>query len=288
MQRRKPDPIPAIHPLPEYLATGPVRDSYEDTKAVLGVPWMGVVTMAFAHYPAFWDVLWSGLRPLCASEEFGAARQRLRERSEAHVTILSTPPLTAELQARGYAPREIESIAAAQEIFAEGNMAYLLIATLARLLLEGESLSETSEVNCITPRGRPSPAPLVLMEPHHAEPETRALYTDMQTVLGLPFVNTDYRALARWPTYLHVAWAGLRPRIADASYATVTQAIHDEAVALARALPNPAGLTPEMLREAAERDAAPGEVARVVQLFQWLLPGLVANIAVFQAQLARG
>jgi hypothetical protein len=42
----RPDPIPAIHPLPEYMATGQVTQWYEETKGALQVPWMGVVTMA--------------------------------------------------------------------------------------------------------------------------------------------------------------------------------------------------------------------------------------------------
>jgi hypothetical protein len=42
----------------------------------------------------------------------------------------------------------------------------------------------------------------------------------------------------------------------------------------------------EALRAAARGDASPeGEVLSVVRLFQWLLPGLVANVAFFRAQL---
>lgn len=70
LERRKPDPIPAIHPMPEYLASGQRAGWYEDTKQVLQVPWMGVVTMAYAHYPNFFGELWRGLRPLCQSRPF--------------------------------------------------------------------------------------------------------------------------------------------------------------------------------------------------------------------------
>jgi hypothetical protein len=40
LPRRKPEPTPPIHPLPERLATGRRHDVYEDTKTVLQVPWM--------------------------------------------------------------------------------------------------------------------------------------------------------------------------------------------------------------------------------------------------------
>ena len=58
------------------------------------------------------------------------------------------------------------------------------------------------------------------------------------------------------------------------------------AVEAIRDLPNPGRLTPEGLRSAALRDAPLEEVRDVVRLFQWLLPGLIVNVAFFRAQLA--
>ena len=45
-----------------------------------------------------------------------------------------------------------------------------------------------------------------------ANPEVRAVYDDIMATLGLPFVNTDYRALARWPSYFALAWSDLKFR----------------------------------------------------------------------------
>ena len=66
--------------MPEYLASGQCAAWYEDTKQVLQVPWMGVVIMAYAHYPNFYGELWRGLKPLCASRPFVAAFQALLHR----------------------------------------------------------------------------------------------------------------------------------------------------------------------------------------------------------------
>jgi len=51
LPRIKPAPIPPIRPVPEYLADGALQAVYDDTKAILQVPWMGVVTMAFVWTP---------------------------------------------------------------------------------------------------------------------------------------------------------------------------------------------------------------------------------------------
>ena len=45
LPRLKPDPIPPLHPVPEFLAEGELKARYEDMKAVLRLPWMGVVMM---------------------------------------------------------------------------------------------------------------------------------------------------------------------------------------------------------------------------------------------------
>lgn len=47
IERIYPDPIPEIHPLPEYFVTGQRAEWYAETKDTLQVPWMGVVMMAY-------------------------------------------------------------------------------------------------------------------------------------------------------------------------------------------------------------------------------------------------
>lgn len=285
MIRLRPDPLPAIHPLPEALAGGARRAAYEDTKAVLGVPWMGVVTMAFSHYPTFWDTLWQGLRPVCLSAEFATAHTRLRALAEAEAAGLGPAPLGPALAATGYAPREIAEIAATIEVFSAGNMPYALIATLARHLLEGGIFGGGGPLTPVAPPVAPV-ARLVLMEAHHAEPATRALYADIMARLDLPFVNTDYRALARWPSYFRLAWEGLRPHPGTPAHEAAQARIHAGMLALARDLPNPAGLTAEALCAAARADADEAEVLAVARLFLWLIPGLLLNVAFLRGQLA--
>ena len=121
LPRLRPDPLPAIHPLPEYLAEGRVKQRYEDMKAVFQVPWMGVVTMAYAHYPSFYDRFWEGLRPLFASRPFVEAFQDLRAHTEDAVAALAPPPIVPRLRKLGYAPPEIDDIRAMIEVFSHGN-----------------------------------------------------------------------------------------------------------------------------------------------------------------------
>jgi hypothetical protein len=250
------------------------------------VPWMGVVTMSFAHYRAFYDALWQGARTLCASRDFTDACHRLRHLVEEKVSALGPPPLRERLAQIGYAQRELREIDESIEIFSEGNFPYLLLATLARLLLENGELHTSQDISIKTGPSLPrTVGKLVLMEYHHADTSTRRVFDDVKTALGLPFLNTDYRALARWPSYFALAWADLRPRLQRGEYETLVAEIHEAAVLAVRSLPNYGNLRGEALRVTARSSASEGEVLSVVRLFQWLLPGLVTNVAFFRAQL---
>ena len=287
LPRLKPAPIPAIRPVPEHRADAALLALYEETKAAFQVPWMGVVTMAFAAYPSFWRTLWAGLAPLARTRAFVDACAELRAAADAEAAALAPRPLAPALREAGYAPAEIEEIRALVEVFSHGNMPYLLTATVARLRLEGEAATAAGDASPFAGRHGPAApgARLTLMEAHHASPETRALYDRVETRLGLPFVNTDYRAYARWPSAFALAWAELETHMDGPDHGPAVDRLHDRAVALARALPDPGALSPQALRTAARHDAPEAEVLDVVRLFQWLLPGLIANVAVFRAQL---
>ena len=284
LSRLKPDPIPTIHPIPEYAADAALTAVYERTKSGFGVPWMGVVAMAFAHYREFYNCLWQAMEPVVVTQAFADACKKLRFAAEKEATSLNTVAICSKLTKLGYDDREIEEIKNCNEVFSSGNMPYVLMATLARLLLEGHSWegkgpTQTHDAPGITVK---KPA---LIELHHADPTIAAVYADVRQTLGLPFVNTDYRAFARWPSYFNPAWTDLRSIILREEYEPAVRRVHDAAVSLASGLPNMSKITPQQLIDCAKQDGQLSEVVSVVRLFQWLLPGLAVNVAVFRHQL---
>ena len=282
----KPSPSPAIHALPEYRAEGGLRADYDDTRAALQVPWMGVVAMAFAHYRRFYGVLWPALKPLMVSRPMIEACEELGACAERAALALSPPPLEGHLTKLGYAPRELGQIRDLIAVFSHGNLPYAVMATVTRLLLEGGALEGGAHAPVFDGRHAPDVSvPFLLVEPHHADAPTRAVYEDIKTRLGLPFVNTDYRALARWPSYFALAWGDLSGHVGSDAYEAVVATFHHELVGTVRRLPNPGGLDGAALCAAADADALPGEVPAMVRLFQWLLPGLIVNVAFFREQL---
>ncbi len=249
---------------------------------------MGVVTMAFSHFPHFFETLWGGLRPLAQSTPFVEACVDFRAQTDHRADGLECDTIVRRLTAIGYAPRELDQIRATIDVFSHGNFPYLLAATAARRLLEDCPLGPVTQAPLFTGRHAPDvDVPLVLMENHHADHDTRIVYDDIKHTLGLPFVNTDYRALARWPSYFALAWRELKAVIDTPAHAGICAEVHAHADHLiGELLPNPGGLTADALRAAAQRDGNADEILQVVRLFQWLLPGLVTNVAFLRAQLA--
>ena len=284
LRRLKPDPIPTIHPVPEYAADAALADVYERTKRGLGVPWMGVVAMAFAHYRRFYDCLWQAMEPVVATEAFADACKDLRVVAEKEAASLGPAGMLRKLKALGYDNREVDEIRNCNEVFSFGNMPYVLMATLARLLLEGHAWQGNGSTRTHRAPAQTTPKP-VLIEPHHADADLAALYADIRQTLGLPFVNTDYRAFARWPSYFMPAWADLKVAIQSTAYEPAVTKVHDTAMSLVGGLQNVSGVTPGDLIKAAGQEAEINDVLSVVRLFQWLLPGLAVNVAFLRAQL---
>lgn len=284
--RLKPNPIPQINPVPEALVAGERCAFYDETKALFQVPWMGVVTMSYSYYPNFYKALLAGLRDVAGTAEFIAAEEELCAIADRAGAALAPNSLVADLMDAGYSMAELNNIRQVAEIFRTGNMPYILIATIARLLLEGGAITGESSKSGRSQRGSQTDlAPLVLMEMHHADQPLQDVYSDIKSTLGLPLVNTDYRGLGRWPSYFQKAWTSLQPHIGSEEYEPLVTNVHDAAERLVRALPASANLDSALLRAAAEKDAPLDEVLSVVRLFQWLLPGLAVNVAYFRQQL---
>ncbi|WP_136681197.1 halocarboxylic acid dehydrogenase DehI family protein [Neptunomonas sp. XY-337] len=286
LPRLKPTPLPSLNIVPEVEARGDLKRVYEDTKQILGVPWMGVVTMAFASYHNFYEVLWQGIRETCGTEQFSQACIKLQEYVELRAKEIPTTDLSDTLIQQGYSERELGQIMATIEVFAKGNMPYLLIASLTRAILEGHELPVSPTSAAPMPKPTEKLAPLLLIEEHHATPDLQQVYADIKSTLDLPFVNTDYRALARWPSYFTAAWKDLQPHIDTPRYEQILTDIHSKALDIISELPVHEGLNTQTLINAAARDTNRESVLRVVELFQYLLPGLITNVAVFKHQLA--
>jgi hypothetical protein len=287
LERLRPYPAPTVRPVHEYVASGVTDEIYRDIKAALQVPWVGVLMLAYARYPTFFECLWRSLKPIVESRAFIDEAAGIRDFVERSAATFAPAPLSAPLADMGYAVRELDQIRAIIEAFSHGNFPYMMIAAIARLLIEDGALAGGGPTAIAGGHHAPDGAvQFVMIEEHHGQAALRELYADIKATVGLPFVNSDYRGLARWPSYFEMAWRALKPHVGSPEYEALCQEIHARVFAALDRLPNPNPLDAASLRAAAETDAPLDEIRDVCRLFQYLLPGLTVNVAHFRRQLA--
>ncbi len=284
--REKPIPVPKVVVTPEYLAKGNLKKSYTYTKSAFNVPWMGVVAMAFAKYPYFYNALWEYMHPLTKSIEFNKLCKKLVIISKQKALELKPKTLIKNLKKIGYDNYEIKKINEVNKIFTIGNMPYLIMATVARIFLnQGELISISPYKKNTTISKKSNKNYLLLIEQHHADNSLKELYKSIKTNLGLPFLNTDYRAFARWPSYFVMAWKNFLPALLSNKYEEKILEVHNFIIKETLLLPNPYKIKSTQIIDAAKKDKKFHEIKKVVSLFQWLLPGLITNVAFMREQI---
>ena len=165
-------------------------------------------------------------------------------------------------------------------------MPYLIMATIARIFLEeGELLNTKSFKNNNRTKIKSDKNYLLLIEQHHANNSLKETYKSIKSNLGLPFLNTDYRAFARWPSYFEMAWKSFLPALLSTKYEEKVLEIHNFIIKKVLSLPNPNKVKSIQIINAAKKDKKFNEIKKVVNLFQWLLPGLITNVAFMREQI---
>ncbi len=284
--RIKPLNIPKITVTPEYLAKGRLKREYNKTKLAFNVPWMGVVAMAFANYPNFYTTLWKLMLPLSKSKQFKDLCKDLVKISNRKSKELRPVSIIKSLNKLGYSNYEIKKIYKINQIFTKGNMPYLIMATTARILLEKGEILNRNKFIYNSYKGKVLDKDgLVLMEEHHADKNIQEVYKSIKANIGLPFINTDYRAFSRWPSYFLKSWSNFLPTLQSEEYEKKVLEIHNFIIKETLLLPNPNRISSEILINAANKDNKINEIIKVVKLFQWLLPGLVINVAYMREQI---
>jgi hypothetical protein len=280
-----------VRPVPEHRADEQLSAVYRDLKTTLGVPWVGVIVQAIAYYRPFFIEVWRQLRPIAASHAFEDGSEDVRRLARDRMASAFTIPAhVTPLEAAGYSDRELAQIRGTLDLFEYGNPKYLILATaIAESLAKGRTLGRAAGADSRDRLARPlvphADAIPPMIEEHHASDDLRAVYDDIKATLNLPFVNSDYKAMARWPSYLAYAWPSLKPVLGDHAYALLRESIHNRALDIVDSFPFPYRMDRGAASAAGLSSPSIDELCRAIVLFQWLLSGLILNVTYFRLAL---
>ncbi len=274
----------------EEDASPPVRECFEEITAALGFPVVNVIFRAFAKYPRFLRLQWDFLKPNALTQDFFDKTEVLRRQAQAMVREkLDVADHRAVLRMRGSSDDAIREMRLVLDFFLYCDPFLLLIASALQSGLAGRPLAGKPWAYLLPYHTHPTRFQEVkLVEWEQAGAAVQGIYRQVMEHYGLPFVPTDFRALARWPDFLALAWEDWKSKVRLPAYADGVRELNELSVALARDLPFPFALSRATLREAGFTPSQISDILASVDLFQGLLPALIVNIAAFRLGLEGG
>ena len=127
-----------------------------------------------------------------------------------------------------------------------------------------------------------------MIDEQQASEPVKRLFQDVKRTLGLPVVNSDYQALAKWPSFFQPAWDDARQWRERDEYRRLQREIAQLGDEAATRLRPAVRLDEREVRDAVGDPAEFDNLRRMVEMFTGLLPGLILNDALFRIAAADG
>jgi hypothetical protein len=239
------DPLPTI---PEGEAIGAIKATYENIKAVIGVPVVNLIFRHIATLPGGLEWAWSMLRPLYAAGELVGAASRL-------MADIELPPLPrlarSALRAVGVDAEGERSIGQILDAYNRSNPMNMIALSTLLTFLEGtkqtypplDADADTTVAGGDLPATSEELPPLCSLEDMD---EATATLVRLLNGLGAQgqarTMASMYRHLAHWPGYLALALTLLQPLHANGCLQAATERARNRAAVLARGMVNLLGV----------------------------------------------
>ncbi len=241
---------------------------------------VNLIFRTWASFEKFFPAMWDPMRPNVETLAFEDSADEVR--NAAAQQAVEWPSFDAK-EAAQLGESQCYQVQAALALYHYINPKLLVFTSAVTMALEGE---EVGVSNGDDPQKieQGVPARMYPMEMEAEEPEDkrlRDLFDDIKQTLDLNSINSDYRTLALWPSYLEAAWQGLKPVTQQDDFRAASESLRDRSRQLAKALPHKVQLSLQQVEELGE-DA--DKVLQASQRFEQLLPSLILNIALLSRE----
>jgi hypothetical protein len=261
------------------------REAFRDIKSALRVPLVNLIFQAWAAYPRFLDLTWRRLRPSVLTLEFGELAGSIDARVRGGTDGWPIIDHAAMLRARSVPESDLQRMREIVDLFTQVNpklaiLASAVDATLRHMPVGGVG---TKGPHREEERERPKEfrgVRFTLIEERDAPPRVRSIYEDMRATLGLPFIETEYRAMASYPDWLEVWWKDCKPLVAGEQYHALVRELARAAADAAKLLPHRLHLSDDLLESCDIDETKRLELRRINGAFVRLLPSLIINLEV--------
>lgn len=261
------------------------REAFRDIKNALRVPLVTLIFQAWAAQPRFLDITWRRLRPNVLTADFAASAARIEALVREGTAAWPVGDHAAQLRGRAISEAEVARMREIVDLFAQVNPKLIVLACAVDGALAGLPIGGvgTKGPHREDERERPREFRGVrfsLVEERDAPPRVRAIYEDMRATLKLPFIETEYKAMASYPDWLEVWWRDCKPRVLEPRYQVLARELGLAGVDASKSLPLGLFLSDDLLAAHEIDEAKRMELRRITATFVRLLPGLLINVEI--------
>lgn len=274
---------PRIHLVRVGQETPEVKGILADIQDAMGIAWPPANWRAYAMYPGVMRLFWERLKPMTATEAFLRDALRITELAYRDVSRWYTPGRRVRLSLEDASRVEWEL-----DSFEYGNPQVLIQQVVLTRVMQGLSSGRKGKVG---PRHLPSRyrwPEIQLVDEQNAPGEVPVLYQEIRRVLGLPLVNSDYQALAKWPGFLKQVWEDVARWRTRSHYGRLERELADMGNVAAQRLSPPVMIARTELLDALGDESELENLRQMVQMFTQLLPGLIINDALSRIAVVGG
>jgi short-subunit dehydrogenase len=259
-----------------------VKACLSDIQDTMGIPWKPANWENYATYPEVMQLFWQRLKPAVGTEAFLRNSIAIAERAILEVNHWYQPDRI------DLSPSERQQIQRELNAFTFGNPQLLIQQVALSRALQGEIVGRDGKAE---PRHGASPyrhTEIQLLDEQAVEGISPQLqqYQDIRQTLGLPFVNSDYLALAKWQTFFLPAWEDVKQWRQRQEYRALEQKLMHIADDAANRLHPKVVIGEQELSDLLTDQGDFENLQQMVQMFTQLLPGLIVNVAMFHRGVA--
>jgi hypothetical protein len=295
-----PSPEPAIaedeqsgFPLIEPSQAPPeIQACLSEIQSTLGIPWTPVNWRAYAMYPSVMQLFWERLKPATQTESFLESAIAITERVYRDTSDWYLPSYQIDVN-----EAQRHQIQRVLNAFTFGNPQLLIQQIALSRTLAGEVVGQGGNADVRRGLNAYQHTEIQLIgeqSVREMSAQMQQVYRDIKQTLGVPIVNSDYQALARWSTFFLPAWENIQLWRERPEYQLLKQDIVRRAEdATSRLRPVVAigerevrDSLSETLRERLDNPEDFERIQQTVQMFKDVLPELIVQDALFHMGLA--
>jgi NAD(P)-dependent dehydrogenase (short-subunit alcohol dehydrogenase family) len=287
-----PSPEPAIvedeqsaFPLIEPSQAPPeIQACLSDIQSTLGIPWTPANWRSYAMYPSVMQLFWQRLKGAMQTESFLEDAIAITERVYRDTNDWYQPGYQIDVD-----EAQRHQIQRVLNAFTFGNPQLLIQQIALSRTLAGEVVGQ--EGNADVRRGpnayRHTEIQLIGEQSvREISAEMQQVYRDIKQTLGVPIVNSDYQALARWSAFFLAAWEDIKLWRERPEYQLLKQDIVQKAEHAASRLCPPVAIGEREVRDLLDNPEDFERIQQTVQMFKDVLPELIVQDALFHMGLA--